>query len=126
MLQENSPPDFGACVEMILSSNPMIFEEGFSLLVDCGYDHLHQHIDDLIKLTQIQADPFTRGKFVELLGYSKSEKAIPILKTELEHPNQLVREWAVRSLKRLPFEQAIEFARDYQMNHPEEWGEFPR
>ena len=109
---------------MVLSRNHLTFEDGFHWLM--GHDEgtrLHGRAGELITLMPEHSDAYTRGKIIELLGYTASFEAIPVLVEELEHPDLSVRQWAVLSLEELPFAVAREVAARYKLEHPEEWSE---
>lgn len=118
---QSNHPGFDACVELVLSNDALTFEEGYGLLVNGETPLVREHVEELIELMQRQTDPFMRGRFIELLGFTASAKVIPVLKAELAHPDQHVREWAVLSLQDLPFSEAVGLAEDYKAKHPEEW-----
>lgn len=89
-------PGFQACIDLVLTDGNLTFEEAFGWLVG-EVPRVRNHIDQLITLMQSQTDPFKREKLITLLGYTASEKVIPVLKDELNHPDRNVRLWAVLS-----------------------------
>lgn len=117
-------PGFERCLEMVLSRDAMTFEDGFHWLMgDDWGPRLHGHAGELIALLPAHSDAYTRGKLLELLGYTASREAIPVLVEELAHPDATVRQWAVLSLEELPFREAQELATRYKLAHPGEWSE---
>jgi len=110
---------------MVLSRDALTFEDGFHWLLghDEGRSRLHGRALELIPLLRAQPDGYTRGEMIELLGYTASREAIPVLVEELQHSDPRVREWAVLSLEELPFPEARELADRYKRDHPEEWSE---
>lgn len=109
--------DFDSCVEMIRSKDALTYEGGYNLLADKAA----LYVDELIALVKGEDDPFTRGKFVELLGETRDPKALPALAEELNHLDQNVRQWAVTGLSKLDLVEADELVKKYEVNHPEEY-----
>lgn len=115
MYELSEYPGFERCVEMIRDPDALLFETGFWWLVD----RAPEHTAELIALVRGEADPFTRGKFVELLGATHAPEALPVLAAELEHPDPHVREWALLALDDLGVPGAAELAAAYRQAHPE-------
>ena len=109
--------DFHSCIEIIRSKDALTYEEGYLLLVDKA----SLYVDELIALVKGEDDPYTRGKFVELLGETRSPKALSALAEELNHPDQNVRQWAVTGLNKLDLIEADELVKGYEKSHPDEY-----
>jgi HEAT repeat protein len=109
-------PEFDECIEMLRSDDPMTFEDGYHWL----QGHLNEHVDDLIALMLREADPQMRGRFVELLGDSQNERAIPYLEGELHHEESEVRSWAYSALLYFENEHAKSIAERFRREHPDE------
>lgn len=81
----------------IRSTDPMTFEDAYFGVRPEGIDITARLISELHAST----DAYTRGKFCELLGEMGNKSAIPALTAELEHPEQVVRDWAALALDEL-------------------------
>lgn len=73
-------------------------------------------------LTEMHAsdDPYTRGKFVELLGKVGGFEVVAELANELEHENQSLRCWAVSSLRQIGGPEAARILKAHLVAHPED------
>jgi hypothetical protein len=111
-----SSPGFDECIEMIRSSDPLTYEDGYHWLQ--GY--LIDYIDELIQLMLRETDPNMRSKFVELVGNSKNPRVIPVLEAELKSPHSEVRSWAYSSLSYFENSAATRFAENFRREHPNE------
>ena len=109
--------DISECISRIRSKDAMTFEDAF--------DELHpiasHYISELIAELETADDAYTRGKFLELLGFSHSDSVIPILSGELDHPDQNVRQWAILALEEINSPSSLSKATAYKASHP---GEF--
>jgi hypothetical protein len=76
-ISDDGYPGFARCIEMVLSRNHLTFEDGFHWLM--GHDEgsrLHGRAGELITLMPEHSDAYTRGKIIELLGYTARFEAI--------------------------------------------------
>src|ERR1017187_3892632 len=107
---------------MIRSKNDLVFEDGYGWLVGFSGStpRVATYVDELIELLRTEKDPSCRARFVELLGCTQNEKAIPILKSELSSPIRMIRDMAIFGLDELNFPEAIEIAKTFREQHPEE------
>ena len=109
-------PDFEKCIKMLLSNDPLEYEDGYHWLQ--GY--LDEYIDELVDLMLKQSDPDRRSKFVELLGDSRNPKVIPVLANELKSPYREVRSWAYSSLFYFENAEAFKIAEKFKFENPNE------
>lgn len=109
-------PGFDKCVEMIRSSDPSTYEDGYQWLQGC----LNDYIDELAQLMLRETDPNMRSKFVELVGNSKNPRVIPLLEAELKSPHSEVRGWAYSSLCYFENSEAKRIAENFRIEHPNE------
>jgi hypothetical protein len=58
-------------------------------------------IPRLLQLLKTAHDSYSRGKILELLGETGDHSLIPVISTELQHPDQDVRKWAHLALSAL-------------------------
>lgn len=110
------PPEFDKCVEMLLSDDPSVYEDGYQWLQ--GY--LDQYIDELVQLMTRQTDPSIRARFVELIGDSRIPGVIPVLANELQSPHGEVRGWAYSSLLYFENSEASRLAEKFRLENPDE------
>ena len=108
--------EFSESIEMLRSKDSMTYEDGFYWLIG----HCDTYIDELIKLMIAEGKSSMRGKFVEIIGHSRNEKVIPVLKEELKHEHSEVRAWAYSALYH--FENAIaeKIALEFKKSNPNE------
>ncbi len=66
-------------------------------------------------------DGSTRGKFAELLGEMGDASVVPVLVAELDHPEPVVRQWAVLALEQLEMPEGIRDAARHRALHAEEF-----
>jgi hypothetical protein len=109
-------PEFDECIEMLRSSDPMTYEDGYQWLQ--GY--LDDYIDELVQLMLGETDPEMRAKFVELVGDSKNPKVIRFIEAELKSPHREVRGWAYSSLVYFENLEAERLAEKFKKEHPDE------
>ncbi len=109
-------PEFNECIEMLRSTDPMTYEDGYHWLQ--GY--LDKYIDELIQLVLNEENPDMRAKFVELVGNSKIPKVIPLLEAELKNTHREVRSWAYNSLCYFENSQAEKLAEKFKEENPDE------
>ena len=110
-------PGFDTCIALIRSDDPGTAEDGYFWLEGRAGQYAHQ----LISLVEAEPDSFIRSYFVELLAAAKDPNAIPTLISEMSHPNQQVRYWAVTGLEEIGSEREQELARAHKAAHPDEW-----
>lgn len=110
---------------MIRSRNGLAFENGFHWLIDKvdGVPRVCSYKAEMVQRMVDESDPFTRAKFIELLGYARDRELVALIAKELEHSARDVTDWAVWSLEELGFPEGLEIAKRYKLEHPEEWGE---
>ena len=109
-------PDFHQCITMLRSPDPMTYEDGYQWMQ--GY--LSDYIDELISLMKSESVPDIRAKFVELIGDSQLQAAIPVLEEELKSPHSEVRQWAYSSLQYFEDHIANQIAERFRLTHPHE------
>ena len=115
--QSDGFPGFDTCIAWIRSDDPGTAEDGYFGLEGRVGQYTHQ----LISLVEAEPDSFIRSYFVELLATAKDPNAIPTLISEMSHPNQQVRYWAVTGLEEIGSEREQELARAHKAAHPDEW-----
>jgi len=78
--------DFDECMRKLRHPYPEIYEDGFGMITDYygGENRVPQYTDRLIELLRNEQDEAFRGTLIELLGYSRDPKVIPILLAEFE------------------------------------------
>lgn len=108
--------EFLECVEMLRSSDPMTFEDGYDWIQ--GY--LNDYIDELIELMLSENDSGMRGKYIELLGDSLNPKVIEVLSGELKNDDREVRSWAFEALKKFDDQQSRQVIHDFIKSNPSE------
>jgi HEAT repeat protein len=113
----NSGFDISECLQRICSKDGLTFEDAFDELCPIA----SQYLPELINTLACSADPYTRGKIIELLGYTHSESAVPTILGELEHPDQNVRQWAYLALGEINTPISCEHAANYKSSHPSEF-----
>jgi hypothetical protein len=109
-------PEFGKCIDMLRSSDPMTYEDGYHWLQ--GY--LDDYIDEIVQLMLGEIDPNLRSKFVELVGNSKNPQVIPFLEAELKSHYSEVRSWAYSSLLYFENTEAIRITENFREENPNE------
>ena len=95
----------------------MTFEDAFEEL----HPIASRYLVELNAELNTADDAYTRGKLLELLGYTHSDSVIPTLSAELDHPDQNVRQWAILALEEINSALSLERARAYKANHPDEF-----
>jgi HEAT repeat protein len=86
----------------IRSADTMTFEDAYFGVRPEGPGVIARLIAEL----HASPDVYTRGKFCELLGEMGDESALAVLTTELEHPEEVVRQWASQAIQELKSEEA--------------------
>ena len=84
----------------IRSMDPITFENAYFGTRPQGPEVVARLILEL----QASKDPYTRGKFCELLGETGDKSVIPVLMEELQHAEESVRTWATLALDELQSE----------------------
>ena len=82
-------------------------EEGFHDLLD----HIDEHVGDLIaefhaELAKAEPDHAMTSWMLELIGESRSERALPTLVEQLYSLDETLSRWAVRGLEKLDTREA--------------------
>jgi HEAT repeat protein len=109
--------DLDELLAELRSPDPETFEGAYACLRPIAAEIVPM----LLKGLSGAADPYERGKFVELLGHSKNKTAVPALELELAHPDQDVRQWAVTALREIASPEAQVLVADYERTHPSEF-----
>ncbi|MGC4071721.1 MAG: HEAT repeat domain-containing protein [Nibricoccus sp.] len=99
------------------STDSLTYEESYHTLQG---DFLSKHLDEVIDVLKKEADPEIRGRLVELVGDSKEERVVPILKAELDHATVEIRRWALHALGCVDSPSAREISRLHIQQHPED------
>ncbi len=94
----------------------MTFEDAFHEQWPTG----SKVVPRLIKEMHASDDPYTRGKFVEILGKAGGTEVVSELAKELEHEDQGVRCWAVSSLRQIGSPEAALILKNHLADHPED------
>jgi HEAT repeat protein len=113
----DGPASLERLIEMIRSSDPLTYEDGYHLLIP----HVANYVPELISLVRGEPDPKIRGRYVELLGEARNPEALDTLAAELSNSDQNVRQWALTGLRLLGVSEADELVQQYEVNHPEEF-----
>jgi HEAT repeat protein len=108
--------DLNDWIRRIRSPNAATFEDAYYGDRPEGDDVVPRLIEEM----HASPDPYTRGKFAELLGEMDDERAVPPLVAELRHPDAEMRGWALRALAELGTPAAAEAARLHREQHPED------
>ncbi|MFI5609015.1 HEAT repeat domain-containing protein [Amycolatopsis sp. NPDC051903] len=88
---------FDAAMRMTRRHDPQSREDGFQLLLARAADH----VDALLAEFETEQDPGLRCWLLELIGAAESPKALPVLVTQLDSPDEALRSRAARGLSRL-------------------------
>lgn len=80
--------EFASAIEMLRSSDPMTYEDGYQWLQGAS---LNQHIQEIASMLQVEPDAVIRSKLVELVGNVDKPEYIPLLVEQLSHDSQQVR-----------------------------------
>jgi HEAT repeat protein len=116
-LPSMTPLEFQAAIEMLRSSDPMTYEDGYMWLQG---PNLLQYSKQIATLLLAEHDPHMRGRFVELIGNADLPDYIPLLVNELSHDDRMVRCWAYSGLTFSEHDAAKAEAQRYFESHPEE------
>ena len=101
----------------IRSRDPETYESAYDLLRPVARNWFRSFLRSL----RTASDAFTRGKFIELLGHSRSARVVPTLAAELGNTDQNVRQWAVTALREVATPDALNLVHEYERVHPEEF-----
>lgn len=112
-----TPKQFNEAIQMIRSSDPMTYEEGYHSLQG---DNLIQYVSQIAEILQGEVDPIVRAKLVELVGNADLPEHIPLLVQELSHASREVRLWAYNQLSLSEHESARAHADSHRRSHPGE------
>lgn len=77
--------------------NPQQREDDFALL----RAHATEHLDDLIAEFHHEPDHGQRCWLLELIGHTRSPRALPLLIEQLNSPDEALRGWATAGLQLL-------------------------
>jgi hypothetical protein len=89
--------DFERGMAMMRKHNPQVQEDGFGLVKSVAA----QHVQDLITAYTNETDRGLRCWMLELLGEARSTEALAVFSQALEDPDDSVRSWGERGLKRM-------------------------
>ena len=115
-MSNNEFPGFDACIDLIRSKDPMIFEDGYHLLLP----RVKDFGDRIVKLIQSESDPKIKPRFVELLGECEDKQYLPIFEKLLESEIHDVVAWSLTSLERI--NSGLSIAEKFRKNNPK-WSE---
>ena len=101
-------PDLDSWLSRILDGDAATFEDAYW----GARPEARIAVPRLLQLLQATHDPFTRGKLLELLGESGDPSVAEVLRAELTHPAEDMRQWAGLALG------ALERGAPWQ---PQEW-----
>lgn len=110
----NNTDFFTKCIELILSDDPMTFEEGYHLLLP----RVNEYGDKLVDLIGTESAPKTKSKLVELLGACDDSKYIPVFKGLLRDESRDVVSWSLTSLKNLSSGEGKEIVAEFRRQNP--------
>ncbi len=88
---------FEQAMRLMRRRDPQQQEEGFALL----RAHAAVHLDELIAEFGKESDHGLRCWLLELIGYARSARALPVLTEQLRSPDEALRGWAVAGLQLL-------------------------
>jgi HEAT repeat protein len=111
----NAQSELDRWIAEIKSPNQVTFEEAYHDTRPTG----SLVIPRLVAEMHGASDTYTRGKFIELLGEMGDDTVVPHLLTELSHPDQTIRDWAVTALRAIGGESAERAIREYGAANPE-------
>jgi hypothetical protein len=105
-------PGFDKCIEWIRSTDPMIYENGYHLLLL----EVHNYGDKIVELIKEEKKPRIKARFVELLGLCKDSKYIPVFEELLRDSGHDTVAWALTSLESL--DRGKEIANKFRQANP--------
>jgi len=105
------------CLHRICSQDALTFEDAFDELSPVASNFVPELLNALLQFD----DSYTRGKIIELLGYTHSDLVVPSVEKELAHPDQTVRQWAYFALVEINSVPSLEVAGAYKAAHPSEF-----
>ena len=77
--------------------DPPLADYGFQSLRDIAADHL----DELLEAFINERDHGLRCWLLELIGYARADRALPMLAAQLRGDDDSLRDWAIRGLQAL-------------------------
>lgn len=106
--------DINNCLKRLKSDDALTYEEAFNEIEDIvtGYK------DDILRAMLCEREPFTRAKFIELLGLCKDPSLVPVLKKELESKYDDVISWSLSALEMINTEESVSIATKYRELNP--------
>lgn len=82
--------------------DPQAQEDGFAML----RSHARDDLPELIAEFELEQDHGLRCWLLELIGYTRDERALPLLAEQLSSPDEALRSWASTGLRQLGTAQA--------------------
>ena len=98
----NKSPGFKKCLDMMLSRDPQIQEDGFHLLVPEAV----KHVPELIEAYHGHKDIGLRCWLIELIAVAKSDDTVEFLSERLQDEDSRIRRAALHGLAQLNTKQA--------------------
>ena len=92
-------PGFSQCMKLMRSSDPQKQEDGFHFLLPNAKEHLNKLIEEF----HLEKDIGLKCWLLELICASKSQKVLEILKSNINHENELLKSRAIYELKRFGY-----------------------
>jgi hypothetical protein len=90
-------------MRLMRSHDPQLKEDGFHALLPVA----SEHIDALLEEFQAERDDHgLRCWLLELIGAARSDKGLSVLADQLDSPDEMLRGWAERGLRRLDSKEA--------------------
>ena len=90
-------PGFDQCMAMLRKRKSMTQEEGFFWLQSRAGEFVEQLLAEL----ETEQDVGVQADIIELLGYARSLRALPVFLRYLSSPNEWLRIWAEHGLRDL-------------------------
>lgn len=108
---------FCECILRIRSSDAMTFEDAFSELSPIA----DRFVLELCSELDTACDSYTRGKLIELLGFTHSNQVLPVLQRELSNDDITVRNWVALALEEINSTESLRILNDYKTNFPSDF-----
>ena len=93
--------------------NPQLREDGFAML----RPHAREYLPELMAEFEREEEHGLRCWLLELIGYARDERALPVLAEQLSSLDESLRDWAVRGLARLDTREARQLLYRARANH---------